>query len=409
MLNRNVEESIKNAVEHLTPDVLDDILSKCDEQQKNVYIIQPKKQKGHWVRVAGALAAAFVLVFGGLFASNWINNNRVDTLVMLDVNPSIEIKVNRNDKVLDVDAKNEDAVKILDNMDLKDTHINVAINALIGSMLKYGYIRENSNSVLLSVEGVNGEKSATLQRNLTQSISQQLNVINGAVISQTLASDDEIQKLAEEHQISYGKAALVQKIINENSHLVFADLAKLSVNELNLLVGSKRIEAEGMESQGSASDTDYIGEEKAKQTALEHAGVKESKVEMLYVELDYDDGAMVYDVEFYHNNKEYEYEINAKDGSIIEYGQENMDDDDRREPQENVTQPQDKEDFIGEGKAVEIAENHLGVNLYTGLEVELDKDDDPYIYEVEFHVGGKEYSYDINATTGEIISWEVEE
>lgn len=408
MRNKEVEQKIKNAVEHLTPDVLDCILSECDERRGNVYIVQPMKRKGRWMYAACALAAAFVLVFGGLSAFGWISAHQVDALVTLDVNPSVELKVNKDDRVLAADAKNEDAVKILDNMDLKNTPIDVAINALIGSMLKHGYIQENSNSVLLSVESVNGAKSAVLQRNLTESISRQLNRVNGAVISQNLTNDGELQTLAEAHQISYGKAALVQKILNENSHLLFADLAKLSINELNLLIGSKHIEAKGMEAQGSASDTAFIGEERAKQTALEHAGISESEIERLRIELDYDDGAMVYDVEFYHNAQEYEYEINAKNGTVVEYDRENRDRDDRREPPA-APQSHNKDDFIGEARAAEIAEKHSGVPRHTGMKVELDKEDGFYIYEVEFDADGKEYEYEINAATGEILSWECEE
>jgi uncharacterized membrane protein YkoI len=406
MRNKDVEQKIKNAVEHLTPDVLDNILSECGERQGSVYIIQPMKRKGRWVYAAYALAAALALVFGGLFAFDWISGRQVDAWVALDVNPSVELQVNKNDRVLAADAKNEDAVKILDHMDLTNTPIDVAVNALIGSMLKHGYIQESSNSILLSVESANGEKSAVLQRSLTESISRQLNRVNGAVISQNLTNDGELRTLAKEHQISYGKAALVQKILNENSHLLFADLAKLSINELNLLIGSKHIEAQGMEAQGSASDTAFIGEAKAKQTALEHAGLSEREIERLHIELDYDDGAMVYDVEFYHSVQEYEYEINAENGTIMGYDRENRSGGDRRESPGAAPQPQDKDDFIGETRAAEIAEKHSGVPRRAGMKVELDKEDGLYIYEVEFDADGKEYEYEINAATGDILSWE---
>jgi hypothetical protein len=89
MRNKDVEQKIKNAVEHLTPDVLDNILSKCDERQGNVYIIQPMKRKSRWAHAAYALAAALALVFGGLFAFDWISDHQVDAWVALDVNPSV--------------------------------------------------------------------------------------------------------------------------------------------------------------------------------------------------------------------------------------------------------------------------------------------------------------------------------
>lgn len=459
MKKQNIEKSIKNAVTHLTPDVLDDILLKCDDQQNNVYIMQTEAKKRYFPRVAGALAAALVLVFGAVFIYNAMSNNQVNALVTLDVNPSVEIRINNDDRVVDVEAKNEDAVKILDNMDLKNTTIDVTVNAIIGSMLKQGYIRENANSVLLSVESEDGEKSAALQKSLTLSISQQINMVNGAVISQSLASNDEMKKLAKEHQISYGKAVFIQWIISENKHLSFEELAKLSVNELCLLFNSKSVSAEGIETEGKASDTDYIGEEKARKIALDHAGVKESEVTELESELDYDDGIMIYEIEFKYKNNDYEFEINAKDGSIIEYKHDddidedekktetksNVNNDDKQvdkkvdtkdnkkvekktetkndkkaETKENknykqeskveaTNPPNSSTSFIGEKRAREIAQSHAGVNSYTDFKIDLDEDDDIYIYEIEFSVGDLDYEYEINATTGEILYWEVDD
>ena len=61
----------------------------------------------------------------------------------------------------------------------------------------------------------------------------------------------------------------------------------------------------------------YIGEEKANQIAFSHAGVAESSVYELQVEIDYEYSAMVYDVEFASGNKEFEYYIHAISGEIL--------------------------------------------------------------------------------------------
>ena len=327
MTNNDIENGLKNAVERLTPSVLGDIADKYGERAHGIYVMQPKRRGYSRARAMAAAAAALVLAFTGLFAYNHIGEQAVDALVTLDVNPSIELKINKNERVLGVEAKNEDAVIILDNMDLTNTHINVAVNALVGSMLKFGYIHENANSVLLSVEGNDHERSVLLQRSLANSISQHINVAGGAVISQALQKDGALELMAQEHQISYGKAALIQAIVSQNSHLLFEDLAQLSVNELNLLLTSRRVQAQGVEAQGAASDAGYIGEARALQIALEHAGIS-GQGASTSVEMDYDGGRMVYDVEFNSESKEYEYEIDAVSGGIISWEEE---DDNKRD------------------------------------------------------------------------------
>ena len=63
----------------------------------------------------------------------------------------------------------------------------------------------------------------------------------------------------------------------------------------------------------------YIGETEAKSIALNHAGLSESQVTFIKAYLDRDDGRVVYDVEFYSGNVEYDYEIDAINGTIFEY------------------------------------------------------------------------------------------
>lgn len=62
-----------------------------------------------------------------------------------------------------------------------------------------------------------------------------------------------------------------------------------------------------------------ISEDEARAAALSHAGLSESEVTSVRVEQDYDDGRLIYEVEFYTADKEYEYEVNAADGSILQY------------------------------------------------------------------------------------------
>lgn len=62
-----------------------------------------------------------------------------------------------------------------------------------------------------------------------------------------------------------------------------------------------------------------IDEAEAKAIALKKAGLKENEVVFTKAKLDYDDGRQVYEIEFRKDRIEYEAEIDAKDGTIIEW------------------------------------------------------------------------------------------
>ena len=78
----------------------------------------------------------------------------------------------------------------------------------------------------------------------------------------------------------------------------------------------------------NTSSSTYIGKAKAKSIALKNAGVSASSATFTKTKLDYEDRIRVYEIEFYTNSAEYEYEINAKTGKIRDMDVEHFDCDD---------------------------------------------------------------------------------
>ena len=146
-----------------------------------------------------------------------------------------------------------------------------------------------------------------------------------------------------------------------------------------------------------------IGAEKAKQIALQHAGVSASNAVFVKAEREYDDGRLTYDVDFYAGNKEYDYEILAADGTILSY---DADIEGYRIPSSTSTSSTD----IGAEKAKEIALQHAGVSASNAVFVKAEReyDDGRLTYDVDFYAGNKEYDYEILASNGTILSYDAD-
>ncbi len=126
-------------------------------------------------------------------------------------------------------------------------------------------------------------------------------------------------------------------------------------------------------------------------------------------ELDNDDSKLHYEIEFYSNNIKYEYDILAIDGTIISYEKDIEDDIAVSTPMPAPTANTSvNTGYITSNSALEIAKNHAGVSDIYEVENEFDNDDGISIYEIEFKTSTHEYEYDINASTGEIISTDKE-
>ncbi len=422
MTDQELEQRLRTALEHAAPDHLEALLSRCEPRRGNVIPMTVPARKPRKKAAMAWLAAACLalVVVGGGAGVQYYQANAVASVISLDVNPSVELDVNRQEKVVSAVPLNADANEILDGMDLKGADLNVAVNAIMGSLLKHGYVDELANSILISVEDDDAARGAALEQKLTTEIGQVLDSakVNGAILSQTLSGDSALQQKADEYGISLGKATLIQSLVDSSNHLTFESLVGLSINELNLLANSTAVQTPdsaggqtsttasnpALNSVGTASQSAYIGVEAAKEAALTHAGVTSGDVVFLEADYDYEDGRMVYEVEFFAGNTEYEYDVDAATGAIVKHGREQKG---GSLPGGGSTVQTD----IGEAAAKAAAFAHAGVaeGDVRGLTVKRDFDDGRLTYELEFWAGTTEYEYEIAAADGSVLKSKREE
>ena len=417
MTDRELNEKLRQAYEHATPDVLDAVLSDCNEQKGRVVSMTTEKKKNAWLRPLIAAAACLCLLLGGGFGlKSYRVNHMVDATVSLDVNPSVELQVNQKERVLNVKALNEDGRIIVGDMDFSGSSLDVAVNALIGSMLQNGYLNELANSILISVDNDDPVRGADLQARLSAEVDRllQTDSFSASVLSQTVVRSSELQQTAEQYGITLGKAQLIQDILSRSTLHTFDELAPLSIHELNLLLGKETAAATQVTVVGTASEKGYIGEAKAKTVALERAGVTESELLLYKIELDTHQGAMVYDVEFTTDSYEFDCDVNAKTGEIVKFEKEYNGVAPAVSAQPDTAQPNTNQTAgeITVEEAKTIALNHAGVKAAdaTFIQAKRDYENGHSVYEIEFVVasgnGYLEYDYDIATADGSIVSFD---
>ena len=432
----------------------------------------------------GVAAAACVLFAVGVVGVTYYGNNYVpDSHVDIDVNPGVEIVTNKKNKVLEVQSTNQDGASVIDGMDLKNTELKVAVNALIGSMVQKGYIQNDNTGILVTVRNDNEEKANKVKAEVLNDINTALstNSVQATVINQTVKTTVDAKKFAAENNISIGKAVFVLNLAAKDASLDAKELAKMKVSEIASLVVQKGIDirdivdydsddsiweniadaiedidedarekeiatSAAVENSTAAATTAQpattqptatvapattaaqsnntvgdIGIEKAKEIAISHAGLSSGSVSFVKAKIDTEDGVKVYDIEFYSVNVEYDYEINAATGAIVSFDQDIENyvvptqpaaptQPQSAAPTQAATQPQTAAptqaaaSVISVDKAKQIALSHAGVSGASFTKVKLDTDDGVRVYEIEFKVGNVEYDYDIDASSGAIIS-----
>ena len=127
-------------------------------------------------------------------------------------------------------------------------------------------------------------------------------------------------------QVTYTKAEFEYDDGLPVYEIEFFTVSLIYEYEINGYTGavlSKKTELiESGSGSGGNTSTAYISVDEAKNIALSHAGFSLSEVTFSKTKLERDDGIMIYEIEFYKGRVEYEYEINALTGDIIEFDTE---------------------------------------------------------------------------------------
>ncbi len=414
MTDRELEERIRTAAEHAAPDRLEDILSLCTEQNRGSMVSRSRDAD------IGP-AVSFRLI--------------------LDVNPSVYLEVDSEERVVRAEALNEDAGEMLRETVLEDLLLDEAVDAIVEYMLQAGYLSEIQNSILVSLDCDDGG-DADMQRKLQQKVS---GIIEEAmedglgetedgvsVLSQTVdEEDDDLARLAAEYGISVGKAALIRKVAasdaaagpeddgDEADRLTFEDLAPLTVSEIALLAQERDLPDDEVTRIGHASDKGYIGHDGALRAAYDYAGVDAAQVGKQKVKLDAKKGLMIYKVKLKTKKGTCKYYLDARTGEMVRRKKDVKKGTDEKRSKDmskkkkkyynyyygtNSTAVTVPAGAIGEQAAKAAALNHAGVPENQALYVYANPQigHGPDHYDVKFVANGMKYKYAIGLYDGEV-------
>lgn len=166
-----------------------------------------------------------------------------------------------------------------------------------------------------------------------------------------------------------------------------------------LLIGALIV---GVNIYNKLANNTEITKQGAIEIALDNANVNESDTSRLAAYLNIDDLTKKYEIEFVAGEYEYEYEIDATTGNILDMSKEKTGLNLPTLPDPN------SEEYIGEERAKQIAYDNAGVSEVSFVRVHLDTDDGIVYYDVEFRSGDYEYNYDVNALTGELLERDID-
>lgn len=352
---------------------------------------------------------AILIVIGGVIAIlNTKGENKlyktVVSVITLDINPSIKLELNKDNKVINMIALNEDAKDITLN-NYEGNNLENVIDNITNKLIDKGYAKEK----LVILVGVSGTITSNEVKELIDKKLTKDNIDYSVIIPEI---SDSSSKIAKEYNITESKAAYLEEIIKNNSNLKIEDIKDMSINDI---VNKTNETAEDNANDnanentnngggyGGGSKCDYVrpvltNEEAGKKIAnmmgaTVGTGSYCDKLPPESVMVTTSDGNCNYKVTFKYRARKCVYYINVETGSII-------------------GNPECEATLVEEGEAQCIIMESMGITKreQSGIKAGSDNGNE-YIYEVEDLYGTPDengqryvYEYHVSKTTGQITA-----
>ncbi len=336
MTENEISARMRGDIEKGMPDMLPRIMESCASEHQMSSLPVQKRHTSRMLRSIGALVACLIIFCGGMLLGIFLPSSPTgdplpaETVIYMDVNPSIELSLDANGRVVGCTAGNSDAEEILSQLELVGAERDKALTQILGTLYLNGYINEENNAVLISIDGTEGSDSSDLLGEVTERINAifERAPISCSIIAQSINKSDSLSELASEYGISVGRMQLIEKLIAGMDSLDETDLprlASLTVGELNLMYTSAKTAGEAFAGDiVSGLIAGFLKTEDAITELLRAIGQSHSIIseyESLADCIEYDGGMrMVYRISmrFKYSNNLYTFTIDSRTGELLE-------------------------------------------------------------------------------------------
>ena len=298
--------------------------------------------------------------------------------VTMEINPGVEYVITGDINVKSVRFLNDDAKGALEEVELKGQSLKTAVALTIAAYKTIGYMERN-DTVLISFDkklSENAKLKKVVSDELFRTFEKSKSV--HSMVYAVATDNDETAAIAKKYGVSQGKAQLIADA-KKNSSMSEEDIANLPLDELIALQ---------REVDSTVIDSKYIGILKAKAIALNDSGCT---ARVVFTEARLIDKGVKYPyyrLVFNDKHTQWTYLINAVNGDILEKNEVVL--------------------FISLEEAKDIALKDAGIKDKPEVKVvftkeELSRNSGRPCWILEFYTAEYQYSYKIDAKTGEII------
>lgn len=189
---------------------------------------------------------SLVLLIGAVILLVSCNTSDIsdETYMTVDINPSMEFIVTKSEKVVYVNALNEDAEVLLTDLQIEGKDLDVVMNIIIDAAINLGYIDVDSEATYVSVLTISNDQEAQerIKTRAKEHINQsfQDHLVMGRAQDKSFTPEFLVE--AESYGVTPGFLLLAKSAVTVNDDLLLEDALLLEVKELQAMIKEARME-----------------------------------------------------------------------------------------------------------------------------------------------------------------------
>jgi Anti-sigma factor N-terminus len=215
------------------PDIAD--IRKVSEKKRN-WFMKTWKQ-------TGAVAACLLLAVGFFGSQSLLGSDpKAYAYVTVDINPSIELSIDENHKVVDAKGLNQDGELVLTDLKLQGVTVEEAISTLAEMAKSKGYLNEQTEVLITASPAGTADAGSDLdqiENSLVAKVEQVTSTNGAAVEVEGIVVSQGVRKAAQEAGVSPGKYAFY---LSAQSNGVDVDLNELKKESIHAIIDKEGTE-----------------------------------------------------------------------------------------------------------------------------------------------------------------------
>jgi len=194
------------------------------------------KNKKFLIGISIAAAALLILTVVLILS---LRGSKAVTRVSMDVNPGIELSLDKHQKVREVSAVNPEGKAIVEGLTgkVKGELVYTVLENLVLGLSEGGYFAEKDTEMLIGICDDYDERAEQLERYIIADLKKlfEEKELHISLLTQTFEPEKEVESLTETYSITCGKAALLEEILEEDATLDAVSLLELPLGDLKAL------------------------------------------------------------------------------------------------------------------------------------------------------------------------------